>query len=127
MLQETEANAVATTWATMPNVDDVEPRNAKDEILFQEVRAVLERHGTLHRFGLTLNHRHFDLQPGEIIFESTDVEGRRQVIEPRRAAEVLDGAQVLETQWVFDRLKSTVFCVGFCNYDRGHKRIHNQK
>ena len=127
MMHEHEVNALATTWVEMPDVNDVEPRNANDEVVFREVREVLQRHGALQRFGLTLNHRHFDLQPGEVIFESTDTENRRQIIEPRKADEVLGGSRVLETQWMFDRPDGTVLCVGFCNYNNGHKHIHNRQ
>lgn len=127
MLQDNDVNSNATAWAAMPDVDSVEPRNAADEAIFKEVRDVLERHGAIHRFGLTLIHRHFELKPGEVIFESTDVESRRQIIEPRLAEEVLKSGKVLETQWVFDQSGQTVYCVGFCHYNNGHKRIHNQK
>ena len=127
MMQETGLSAVATTWVAMPDVNDVEPRNPNDEIVFREIRDVLRRRGALHRFGISLNHRHFDLQPGEVIFESTDSENRRQIIEPRLASEVLGAPRVLETQWVFDGSDGTVVCVGFCDYNNGHKHIHNQK
>ncbi|HCL4135296.1 TPA: hypothetical protein N2C61_006461 [Pseudomonas aeruginosa] len=126
MLQKVQENTVATAWATLPDVEDVVPRSAADEVIFQEIRAVLERHGALDRFGLMLNHRHFDLQPGEVIFETTDVESRRQIIEPRAAQDVLGSGRVLETQWMFGR-GDTLFCVGFCDYNNGHKRIHNRK
>lgn len=117
----------ATAWRALPDVDDVEPRGPQDDALFAEIKSVLQKHGALHRFGIALNHRHFHLNDGEVIYETTDVEGRRQVLEPRLAADVIGTPRVLETQWLFDGANGTVVCVGFCHYDRGHRRIHNQK
>ena len=124
---ERDPARLATAWATFPDVGAVRPVDAADEAVLQEVRAVLARHEALGRFGLTLIHRHFDLAPGEILYESTDPERRQQTIEVRQASEFAEDPQVLQTQWVFDDSGRTLVCVGFCHYANGHKHHHSRK
>lgn len=124
-MQTTEGmNALPTLWATLPDIDDVKPIDESDLLMFNEIKEVLERHGATHRFGITLLHRHFDLAERECLLESTDVGKRRQVIEVTDVASLQDG-RVIETQWAFDG-SGTLGCVGFCNYNMGHKHIHNR-
>ena len=109
-------------WKNLLDVDEVEPFCQKDEIIFKEIREILERHSALNRFGINLLHRHFDLQEDECILETTDAESRRQIIEVTNAA-VLQNGRVIETQWAFND-NGTVACRGFCHYDRGHPHRH---
>jgi len=114
----------ATHWAALPDVSDVQPLSAGDRAMFDEIREVLQRHQALQRFGLNLLHRHFNLEDGECILETTDTTQRRQLIEVRKLSE-LAGQRVIETQWVFDG-GGTLYCVGFCNYNQGHRHLHNK-
>jgi hypothetical protein len=118
---------VPTQWTEFPDVDDVQPISDQDQAVLLEVREVLQKHGALKRFGVTLIHRHFELNDGEVLFESTNCEERRQVIEVKPAAEVFSRGRVLETQWVFDDATQNLYCVGYCDYNQGHKHGHNQK
>ena len=85
----------------LPNVDDVEPLSASDEECLRDVGEILERWGKQDRFGVSLAHRHFDLEEGEVMVEYCDVEGRVLTTQPRQLND-LQKAAVLVTGWSFD-------------------------
>ena len=116
---------LATLWASLPDVQEVHPVTENDNIIFDEIKEVLTRHGALHRFGLNLLHRHFQLRDGECILETTDSGHRRQIIEVKKMVDVA-GDNVMETQWAFDGT-GTLVCVGYCDYNKGHRRVHNAR
>jgi hypothetical protein len=116
----------ATTWTEFPEVGEVRPIGDDDYAILSEIRDVLIKHNAINRFGINLIHRHFDLNQDEVIFETTDVPKRPQHMEVRPASEMADYENVLETQWVFDTTRSVV-CVGYCDYNRGHKHYHSKK
>jgi hypothetical protein len=120
-----EVRLVPTAWARFPHISDVEPVGEQDKVVLEEIRAVLERHGALERFGINLIHRHFGLEDGEIILESTDTDRRRQIVEVVSEAETLASGNVIATQWVFDRSRNGVVCKLYCNYqDYSHNQRH---
>ena len=85
----------------MPHVNEVVEYSEKDEPLFQELAAVLSKHGALDRFGISLLHRHFDLNDNEVLLEITHVKDRRQVTSPV-SREELETMHILETSWRLD-------------------------
>jgi hypothetical protein len=80
------------------DVDDVQPLDAADLPCLAEVRDVLAKHGKLDRFGVRLQHRHFDLAASEILLETCDPETRTLVSTPVDATGFEPGS-VLETAW----------------------------
>ena len=64
----------AEEFNALPHIDDIDPLNVGDHKCMEELRDVLEKHGKLSRFGITLLHRHFDLSDGEILVEYTDTD-----------------------------------------------------
>lgn len=64
------------------HISDVEARSEKDHALFAELASVLKKYGALNRFGVSLLHRHFEIKPGEILLETTDIASRTQTIRP---------------------------------------------
>lgn len=71
--------------STLPppkHIADVEARSQKDDALFAELADVLKNHKAIDRFGVCLLHRHFDIAPGEVLLEETDVHTRIQTIKP---------------------------------------------
>jgi len=69
-------------WSTLKHFADVEPIGDDDAACLEEIRLVLEKHNRLGRFGLTLLHNHFDLQDGEMMLETTDLEKREHLVRP---------------------------------------------
>jgi hypothetical protein len=78
-------------------VESVNPIDATDMACFSDIRKVLERHGKLERFGVTLLHKHFDLRPHEAFLETTDVAKRSMTVQPH----IIDSSDIntIDTQW----------------------------
>jgi hypothetical protein len=115
---------IPTVWARFPHIADVAPLGDQDREVLAEIRAVLEKHGALERFGVNLIHRHFELLEGEVLLEATEMDSRRQIVEVRPEAEVV-GGDVIATQWVFGTRGEGMACKLYCNYqDYAHKTRH---
>jgi len=69
------ASAKVADW-NFPHIKDAEPIGEDDRELVADVRAVLEKHGALSRFGLALLHQHFPVGTDEVLCEEVDT-GKR--------------------------------------------------
>ncbi len=84
----------------------------QDHELFDELAAVLRRHGASERFGVALLHEHFPLAEGEVLHETNDPATRTQSVQvlqedqlpstARPTAWSLDGQQPIVTLWCCD-------------------------
>lgn len=120
-----EVRLTPTVWSRFPHIGNVSPISERDEHILAEIQSVLERHQALNRFGVTLIHRHYELNEGEIVLESTDIERRQQIVEVRSEAEVLAEGNVISTQWVFDASRNGMACKLYCDYrDYAHQQRH---
>ncbi|MFD9469907.1 hypothetical protein [Streptomyces goshikiensis] len=77
----------ATARKPLPRFDEAEGLGPSDAAFVRDLVEVLEKHGNLDRFGLSLLHDHFPLAPDEVMVETNDsvrrtlhahVEKRRQ-------------------------------------------------
>ncbi len=87
--------------STLPapvHVADVQPRSEQDDALFDELASVLRKHNALDRFGISLLHRHFEIAPGEVLLETTDIPTRVQTVRPVNETEIA-GVPYIETSW----------------------------
>ena len=80
------------------HISVVEPRSDTDDPLFAELATVLKKHNALDRFGITLLHRHFEIEPGEVLLETTDIPSRVQTIRPVTHDE-MTADPYIETSW----------------------------
>jgi hypothetical protein len=108
------------------DIDDVRPVDATDQVVFDEVRKVLARHGALQRFGLTLLHQHFDVGDGEVLVESIDQDHRTLTLQPLLTSSTRGG---IETSWRLDDPVAQRRCETMCEpipqqYGGGHNRNH---
>ena len=80
-----------------PPLDTVAPISADDLSCFEEIKAVLERHGKIDRFGITLLHSHFHMSGQEILLEKSNTASRTMVLEPA----IIDSSDIslIDTQW----------------------------
>ena len=117
---------LALQFADIQDVNEIEPVSAKDEECLQAVREVLERHGALHRFGITLLHRHFDVHQGERLVETCDTENRTLTIRPVSASEV-NGIRLMETNWRFDDPSRQHACILWCPGSGGGSHSGSQE
>ncbi len=105
----------------MPNINEVECLSESDLELFTELREVLSRHGALKKFGIFLLHQHFEVAPDEVMMERTDVDNRRQLIEPVKI-DTLKGKESIETSWRLDIDGPVMYCR--CYVTRPHQHEH---
>jgi hypothetical protein len=103
----------------LPDVDAVEPIEGvpDDDACLSELRDVLLKHGAANRFGIALLHRHFELEPNEVLVERCDPAARTLTTRPARLAE-LRPDELLTTIWVCDG-SSAQACKKFCPKNEG--------
>jgi hypothetical protein len=89
-------------WTGLPDIREVEPLSESDRAVMREVRGVLERHGALGRFGLTLLHSHFGVADDEVLVESVDAPAREITIRPVPREAIPSGAKSITTSWRLD-------------------------
>ena len=87
-----------TTQRPYADINVIEPVSSPDEECIAELRAVLKRHGRLHRFGISLLHTHFDMTDDEILLETCDDERRTLTIRPVKRSE-LEEDDLIFTNW----------------------------
>jgi len=114
-------------WAGLTHIDDIEPIGEADRAVLEEIRDVILRHGYTDRFGICLLHRHFDIDPDEVLVETTDVDKRVSSIEVGRRDDT-PSDRFIETMWHFksDKAKAGTECRLMCDYAGGHKRVHRK-
>ncbi len=108
-------NAEALQRTPLRDINDVAPFGPSDEECFAEVRAVLERHGALDRFGLCLLHQHFNVAEDEVLVERVDPETRTLTTQPMKRDEV---GETVETSWRLNSTGTMQVCDVFCQRDR---------
>lgn len=74
-------------WKGLPDIDSIRPLDETDQAVLDDLRTVLERHGALERFGVTLLHSHFDVRRDELLVERVDPEARTLTTRPERATD----------------------------------------
>lgn len=121
---------IAQAHRSLAHIDEAETFDPQtDQPLFDEIRTVLEKHGALHRFGVTLLHKHFDVFDGERMVEVCDEEKRTLTLRPVTDPLGEDETYV-ETNWRFDTGSQVVkqLCFADClKSGKVHKEIHKKK
>jgi len=106
-----------------PDIFSVRPRSEDDEVCIQDIKAVLEKHGKIDRFGLTLLHKHFEIEEGEVLVEETDESTRTQTIQPFKRSEI--SGTILETAWHLGSNSIGLTCIQTCvSYSDKHRYQH---
>lgn len=111
----------------LPDVDSVPPLSEADLACLREVHEVLKRHGLLERFGVTVLHKHFDLDVGEVLLETTDVRGRVQTIRPVMTDDLPRSAELLETSWSLQAGEVLMACKRACVKQQGNHTYEHVK
>lgn len=86
-------------WASLDDIENVDPLGDGDAECLSEVHAVLKRHGMDKRFGVTLLHKHFPLEADEVLLERTDTADRRLELRPAKVGSPEVGRSV-QTSWM---------------------------
>lgn len=88
--------------------------NDVDTLCFKEIGKILAETNNLNRFGLGLFYESLYLNDGEISLESTEIENRINVIEPKKKSDV-NTATAIQTSWKLN--KWSMSPVTSCNSD----------
>ena len=112
------ASAIATAHSGLLDIDEVKPLSDDDKQCIAELKDVLERHGALQRFGVTLLHNHFPVYEGEVLVEECDEEARTLTLKPMSRESLNEGA-LMQTNWRLDTGASVQGCVAYCLMDGG--------
>lgn len=113
----------ASVINSLPHIEAVAPLDDADRACFAEIRAALEKHGKLERFGVALLHKHFDLKDGECLVELTDENKRVSRVMPMTETDV--PPKSVETLWRLDAPGAISICVVRCYYYNTHNTEHH--
>jgi hypothetical protein len=105
------------------DIHDVIFRQPSDDACFREIAEVLMRHGLEKRYGLTLLHKHFDLGPGEIMVEHTDVDQRTLISRPVREVDV-PAKNLVEVTWEMSADALCGACMQRCEFTDWTNGVH---
>jgi len=111
-------SAIATAHSGLLDIDEVKPLSDDDKQCIAELKDVLERHGALQRFGVTLLHNHFPVYEGEVLVEECDEEARTLTLKPMSRESLNEGA-LMQKNWRLDTGDSVQGCVAYCLMDGG--------
>lgn len=114
----TDANTIAKEHSGLLDIDDVRPFSDEDKQCFTELQEVLERHGALQRFGVTLLHTHFPVYEGEVLVEECDEESRTLSLRPMKKVGIKE-ENLMQTNWRLDTGDSVQGCTAYCLMDGG--------
>lgn len=121
----TTLNVQPTQWASIQDIHDVDHALSADDIeCLNEVRAVLEKHNRLERFGVMLLHKHFDVHQDECLLETIDTDRRELSVRPVLKSEL---PQAVQTQWRLVDRSPLQWCEAWCNYSGGTHHHGHQK
>jgi hypothetical protein len=113
-----------TQWAQVPDMVDIDPRlDATDTACLAALREVLQAHGKLQRFGISLVHRHFPLDDDECLIETIDVQRRMLTVMPVRRTAL---PAAVPTQWNLASRDPLQWCEAWCHYSNGDHRHGHQ-
>ncbi len=102
-------NSNASIVHNLPSIENTGPVSESDRSCMQDIEAVLKKHDKLERFGVTLLHKHFTLQPDEILVEACDSESRTLTITPL-SAKGINPVHFIETSWRLDTGEALMRC-----------------
>lgn len=107
-------------WNTLKDIDEVRKIDDTDAPCLEEIRAVLEKHNCLDRFGISLLHSHFQVADDEILLETTDPAKREHWVRPVKRSELERGGVVAQpTILRFDEAGWSQHC-GCAPHSKGH-------
>lgn len=123
----TNKTSLAFAYNDQKDIHDVVKRQPADDRCFKEVFEVLERHGLEKRYGLTLLHKHFDLNADEIMVEHTNIAARTLTSIPMKVTDA-PKKNLVEVTWQLGADNLMTACVSHCYYDDSmprHETRHN--
>jgi hypothetical protein len=114
----------AMQWKPIIDISETEGFTASDAACFAEVRDVLSRYGLLDKYGMSLIHRHFDIEDDECLVEKVDADARTLSVQPMKKADLKPGSTTV-TMWrlTTGEKVAEVGCQCYVS-NRGHEGRH---
>lgn len=101
----------------LTHIKNIQKLSVDDEECLDELRRVLEKHNRLSKFGITLLHKHFDLNPDELLVESCDTNNKTLTAKPIKITDLKENRDgLIETIWRFDGINGKS-CQRYCPVD----------
>ncbi len=110
-------------YAELLHIDVVKPFSEEDQPFIDEIHAVMKKYGKTDRFGLSLLHKHFEVNEGEMLLETCDPERRSLMIQPQKM-DKMDAPHLIETNWRFDQ-GARLVCWQVCKGIEEHLAEHH--
>src|SRR3990172_9207208 len=111
-------------WSQLRNANDISRISDSDVECLRELRDVLKKYNALDRFGIKLFYKQFEITEDEMLFETTDVQERTQIIRPVNVKYCQDreDMQAMITLWkmVEDEPVVRLICACGTGYDGNH-------
>ena len=121
-------NVQPTKWSEFPDVDTVQQFSDDDADCLKELRDVLQKHGRLERFGISLLHTHFEIAEDELLLETTDTKERTQLIRPVKIKDYQQGSGLSLMSTSLKLVAGEAVAVQYCGCARdkhGHTGGHS--
>jgi hypothetical protein len=114
----------AMQWKPIIDIADTEGFGSQDAACFAEIRDVLSKYGLLDKYGMSLIHRHFEIDDDECLLEKIDVDTRTLCVAPVKKSELTPGTTTT-TMWKLAEgaVAATVACQCYVS-SRGHEGRH---
>jgi len=127
-----ERNLLPTTvnpYHGLRDIDDTPGPSQEERSQLERLAAFMKREGMTARFGITLLHKHFEVEDDEMLVESCDPENRTLTIQSMKKEELAKVAGgYKQTQWRYDGANGNLACVLLCsNVGQGHNISHAPK
>ncbi len=85
---------------------------------------MLVKHKALHRFGMFLIHKHFEVADDEEMTECTEHADRRLTIVPKKKDQI-DRSVTIPTNWIFTETEEVAAaCCTCARNENGHMGFH---
>ena len=98
------------------DIHDAQRRLEAESEAFSELQAVLKKHGLEKKYGITLLHKHFDLNDDEIMVEYTDMTNRTLISKPEKLGTV-PSENMVEVTWSLEDDTTMNLCVWRCYFN----------
>lgn len=111
-------------WKPIINISETEGFTALDAACFAEVRDVLSKFGLLEKYGMSLIHRHFDIEEDECLVEKVDADARTLSVQPMKKRDLQPNSTTV-TMWRLTKGEKVaeIGCQCYVS-NRGHEGRH---
>lgn len=94
-------NAQTKNWNDLPNFMETHELTDHDEKCLEELQSVIEKYNLTGKFGVSLLHKHFEIEKDEVLLEKNDPVTRELTSRPIKVASNMEESYAV-TQWRFD-------------------------